>query len=77
MAGHRAHQAFHHAPGRVSKQESDATSGAISADRSELSQLLEVGHYCTVGADFETHPGNEDAVEETLQYRRKPLVPTG
>jgi hypothetical protein len=75
MARHRTHQAFHHPLGRVAKQETDGASGAISADGSELSQLLQIGHYCAVGADVETHSGNEDAVEKTLQGRGKPLVP--
>ena len=75
MARHRTHQVFHHPLGRVAKQETDGASGAISADGSELSQLLQIGHYCAVGADVETHSRNEDAVEETLQDRGKPLVP--
>ena len=37
--------------------------------------LSALGHYCAVGADVETHSRNEDAVEETLQDRGKPLVP--
>ena len=75
MARHRTHQTFHNPLGRVAKQETDSASGAISADCSELSQLLQIGHYCAVGADVETHSRNEDAVEETLQDRGKPLVP--
>jgi hypothetical protein len=75
MARHRTHQTFHNPLGRVAKQETDSASGAISADGSELSQLLQIGHYCAVEADVETHSRNEDAVEETLQDRGKPLVP--
>jgi hypothetical protein len=75
MASHRTHQAFHNPLWRVAKQETDSASRAISADGSELSQLLQIRHYCAVGADVETHSRNEDAVEETLQDRGKPLVP--
>jgi hypothetical protein len=75
VAGHRTHQAFHHPLGRVPKQESGRATGAISANRSEFSQLLQVWDRRAVGSDVETHPRNEDAVEETLQDRGKPLGP--
>ena len=75
VAKHRAHQSFHHALRRVSKQETGRAIGAVSADRTKLSQLLQVGNRRSVGADCEAHPGNEDAVEEAFQDRGKPLVP--
>jgi hypothetical protein len=75
VAGHRTHQAFDHALGRVSKQETGRAIGAISANRSKLSQLLQVWDHRAVGTDLETHSGNEDAVKEALEDRGKPLVP--
>jgi hypothetical protein len=56
VAGHRTHQAFDHALGRVSKQETGRAIGAVSADRSKLSQLLQVWNRRSVGADCEAYP---------------------
>ena len=77
VAGHRTHQPFHYALGRVPKQETGRATGTISANRSEFSQLLQVWDRRAVGTDLETYAGNEDAVKEALQDRGKPLVPTG
>jgi hypothetical protein len=75
MAGHPAHQAFHHALGRIPQQKRDGPAGSISAHSGDLPQFLQVRHQCPVGANRETHAGDEDAVEEAFEDRWKSLVP--
>ena len=75
MAGHPAHQAFHHALGRIPQQKCDGPAGSISADSGDLPQFLKVRYQCPVGANRETYAGDEDAIEEAFEDRWKSLVP--
>src|ERR1700722_1006835 len=75
MARHPAHQAFHHALGRIPQQKRDGPAGSISADSGDLPQFLQVRYQCPVGANRETYTGDEDAVEEAFEDRWKSLVP--
>jgi hypothetical protein len=75
MAGHPAHQAFHHALGWIPQQKRDGPAGSISADSGDLPQFLQVCYQCPVWANREAYAGDEDAIEEAFENRGKSLVP--
>jgi hypothetical protein len=75
MTGHPAHEAFHHALGRIPQQKRDGPAGSVSADSGDLPQFLKVRYQRPVGANRETYAGDEDAIEEAFEDRRKSLVP--
>ena len=77
VAGHRTHQPFHHALGRIPKQETGRATGAIGANRSEFSQLLQVWDRRAVGTDLKLTPGMKTRSKKPFRIAGNPSFQTG
>src|ERR1700724_1358906 len=74
-AGYRTHQAFHHLPGRVPKQETGRATGAISA--ASLRSFCKFGTAAPSGSIVKLTPGMKTRSKKPFRIAGNPSFQTG